>query len=184
MKPLALNFKPQDFVPISSKSARLLSELDSEQRYHPHPRPTVWYRELLSIEDSNGLLIKNQNTVFGYILWMEPGPADIITIHRLAVHPDFRRRTVGSQLLQRARFLSSRGHSELWVPESDLVSQCFCRKHGLRFQEEVKDHFYYDDTDTTETGWLMTTCPTRKTPPKGPVTVDLVNRVSQHFKDD
>lgn len=184
MKPLALTFKPQDFVPISVKSSRLLFELDGEQGYHPHPQAVEHYREFLNTKHSAGALLKNQNTVFGYALWVDTPNSNVLTITRLAVHPNFRRRTVGSQLLRRARFLGSKPHTEMWVPESDVAGQCFCRAHGLRFQESNRDHFYHEDSDTTETGYLLTSCPLKPTPPKGPLTVDLVNRVSQHFKDE
>ncbi len=95
------------------------------------------------------LLAKKENKLFGYIKYGEMGlPVESIfddakEIHRLYVHPEFKRKNIGRSLMQYALddiFLKSAKHLYLSVYEDNIAAQKFYQNYGFSI---VGEYDYY-----------------------------------------
>lgn len=85
------------------------------------------------------------SVLVGYISGL--GVADEVEIHSLAVSPDWRRRGLGSRLLEAALSAAAAGgarHAFLEVRESNLAARQFYAARG--FMEQRRRPRYYPDT--------------------------------------
>ncbi len=135
-EPLVREFLPQD----------IQSVLEVERSSFFTPWTEAMFRSQLRFKDrAVNLVLELDNKVVGYAAsWIVAGEIHLLSI---AVHPDFRRRGLGSMLLasifERGR---KRGclRTILEVRESNEVARNFYRIHG--FREIGKRHGYYADT--------------------------------------
>ncbi len=109
-----------------------------------------------ALRDRNvvGFVAESDGVVVGLVVY-HMGRASI-TIVNLAVHPGYRRRGVGRQLVARlAGKLSSyrRTHLDVTVRERNLRAQLFYSACGLRAVQSLRGH--YPDTGEDGIGFLL-----------------------------
>jgi ribosomal-protein-alanine N-acetyltransferase len=102
-----------------------------------------------------GMVAVLDEQVVGYMIY-ELNRSEIAVLN-LAVHPRFRRRGVGGQMVAKlVSKLSPQGRTKirLEVRESNLDAQLFFRQHGFKAVHVLRDHF----EDTGEDAYLMEYC--------------------------
>lgn len=85
------------------------------------------------------------NVVGFYLFSMSKvGKGQTVYLERLAVDPQWRQATIGSQLLQQM-FKDSRGFRRVvaLIPKSNLAAQCFLRANGLHCSNILRDKELY-----------------------------------------
>lgn len=87
--------------------------------------------------------------VMGFILYEL---SDIFTVVSFAVHPDHRRKGVGSKMLESLvkKFTPKRKRIELICQESQLSTLNFLKKNGFRAVEILPEHY-----ENSDDGYLM-----------------------------
>ena len=109
-----------------------------------NPYPKYLFKAFLKDPFLLFLVYLNNEKVIGYIVAsLENGKGHIIS---LAVHPEFRRRGVGSALLKEVlTSMKKRGilTVKLEVNENNVSAINFYKKHGFKFLKKIKK--YYED---------------------------------------
>jgi ribosomal-protein-alanine N-acetyltransferase len=112
----------------------------------PHPwgeqdlLTTLWRREVI------GMVAEREDRVLGFMVYaLRRTSLDLL---RFAVHPDYRRRQVGSEMLHRmgSKLSSHRRNCILTVVrESDLGLQLFLKYHGFKAVRVLRRYFGDED---------------------------------------
>jgi len=135
---------PRPEIP-SSPSTRSQAEglgVDPERRLPPHPEG----RDLGAVERVDTNHGRKEEEILGYIIFTQEG--HIISI---AVHPQDRRKGIGTQLLQRA--MKTPRLKKVWaeVRRSNQGAQAFYAKFGFQIAGVVPN--YYGNEDALIVQW-------------------------------
>lgn len=99
-----------------------------------------------------GMVVENSGGVAGFMVYEIL--KDRLRILNFAVHPDERRQGIGTAMTNRLiEKLSQqrRTRIQLFLRESNLVGQLFCRSLGFKAINVIREHY----ADTNEDGYVM-----------------------------
>jgi len=153
-------------------------EIDEESFEYPWLRAD--FRQ--AIDALNIKLVTIDARVVGYVIYdILPAAVQII---RLAVIHDYRRRHVGSQILQHLMADERcRGRAmNIAVRASTLSAHLFMKSQKFHCYKIEPRYFQFDD-ETTDDAYLFTSAAKTATgKPRGPLTVDLTNRITPYLE--
>lgn len=126
--------------------------LDIESSRQLSPWSECDFLRVLRQRNCIGMVAEHDERVVGYMIYeLNKFKLQILNF---AVHPEFRRRTVASQMAAKLiGKLSSHRRTKITlnVRESNLSAQLFFRSHGFKAMEIARDHF----EDTGEDAYVM-----------------------------
>lgn len=118
--------------------------MNIERHSYAYPWSERFFLQEMSAQCARALIAQLHERIVGYILfWTLP---DEVDIHNIAVHPDFRRRGVGRQLLGKAIETAQKRASlrvTLEVRKSNFAAQKLYESQG--FVATGMRHGYYSD---------------------------------------
>lgn len=113
-------------------SADLPQVLEIEERSFPHAWDKEEFRRWLRCENVAGMIVEIDGRVAGYMIYAWVG--EYIELMNLAVHPAYRRRGIGRDLVHRliSKLGVKRQAVELYVSEDNTPAHLFFRAMGFR----------------------------------------------------
>jgi len=116
-----------------------------ERSAFAYPWSTRFFLQEIAAQCAQPIIAEINGRITGYILfWVLP---DAVDIHNIAVHPEFRRRGIGRQLLDQAIACARAGASlrvTLEVRKSNLDAQKLYESHGF-VVTGLRKGYYSDD---------------------------------------
>lgn len=175
-----LTLTEANFKPCRRTDIPALMEIDT--RSHEYPWEQATFKEMFKTIT----LVCIDNKPIGYVAYKVS--ALKLEIFRMAIHPDYRRRQIGTQFFNHlTRAHGSNGRSvEVTVRAAQLDGQLFLRAQNLHCCKTESD-FYQFSNGATDDAYVFTSTPKsgKTTPgkPRGPLTVDIniKNRISRYY---
>lgn len=141
---------------------------------------------------SSVVIVATQDTrVIGFMIYVK-SEKNSVRILRIAITGDKQQRTVGTQMI---RWLLQRETEPKTmvlaaVQEDSVSAQLFFKKLEFKVAQIIPEYFQFGD-DTTATAYdfaysqspIIAALLKPRKPPRGPLTVDIKNRIKGHFKD-